>query len=83
MTVERFTLQGTFMAQPGKRQELLEILREAATLMEGAEGCELYEVSTSADENAVHVSEIWRTEADHDASLGLAGVAELIKRARR
>jgi len=80
--VEHFGLQGTFDAHPGKRQQLVDILLEAARLMEAAEGCELYVVSTSADENAVHITEIWRTEADHDASLRIAGVSELIKRAR-
>ncbi len=39
-------------------------------------------VSTSADKDAVFVTEIWRTEADHDASLRIAGVSDLIKRAR-
>ena len=80
--MDHFGLHGKFDAHPGKRQELVDILLEAAGLMEAAEGCELYVVSTSADEDAVHVTEIWRTEADHDASLGIAGVADLIKRAR-
>ena len=80
--MERFGLQGKFDANPGKRHELLDILLEAARLMEAAEGCELYVVSTSADADAVHITEIWRSEADHDASLGIAGVSELIKRAR-
>ena len=82
MNVDHFGLHGKFDAHPGKRQELVDILLEAAKLMEAAEGCELYAVSTSADEDAVYITEIWRSEADHAASLGIAGVSELIKRAR-
>ena len=77
-----FGLHGRFNAQPGKRQELVDILLEAAALMEAAQGCELYVVSTTEDNDAVWVTEIWRTEIDHDASLRVPGVPELIKRAR-
>lgn len=80
--MERFGLHGKLNAQPGKRQQLVDHLLEAATLMEAAAGCELYVVSTSEDDDAVWVTEIWRTEADHDASLRVPGVPELIKRAR-
>jgi quinol monooxygenase YgiN len=81
--MERFALHGKFTARPGKKDELVDQLLEAARLMEAATGCELYAVSTSpADENAVWVTEIWRTEADHDASLSIAGVGELIRRTR-
>ena len=80
--MEHFGLHGKFDAHPGKRQQLVDILLEAAKLMEAADGCLLYVVSTSADEVAVYVTEIWRTEADHDASLRIAGVSDLIKRAR-
>jgi len=52
--------------------------------MQDAPGCELYLVSTSEtdDDDAVWITEIWRTEAGHDASLSLPGVPELIGRAR-
>ena len=57
---------------------------DAARLMEDAPGCELYLVSTSeaGDDDAVWITEVWRSEADHDASLGFAGVQELIGRTR-
>jgi quinol monooxygenase YgiN len=81
--MERFGLHGKLRAQPGKRDQLLEHLLEAAKLMEAVDGCDLYAVSTSpSDDDAVHVTEIWLTEADHDASLSLPGVPELIRRAR-
>ena len=75
-------MHGKLVAQHGMRDQLVEQLLSAAKLMENAEGCELYVVSTSSDDDAVWVTEIWRTKADHDASLAIAGVPELIRRAR-
>jgi len=79
----RFGLHGSLLATPGKRDALVEYMLAAAELMEIAPGCELYLVSTSeADDDAVWITEVWRSEADHDASLSLPGVPELIGRAR-
>ncbi len=79
----RFGLHGSLLATPGQRDALVHHMLEAARLMEDAPGCELYVVSTSeADDDAVWITEVWRTEADHDASLSLPGVPELIGRAR-
>ncbi len=79
----RFGLHGSIVAQPGQRDALLQQMREASRLMHDAPGCDLYLVATSeADDNAVWITEVWRTEADHDASLSLPGVAELIGRTR-
>ena len=79
----RFGLHGSLLAQPGQRDALLEHMLEASRIMHDAPGCDLYQVATSeADDDAVWITEVWRTEADHDASLALPGVAELIGRAR-
>ena len=79
----RFGLHGSILARPGQRDALFEQMREASRLMQDAPGCDLYLVATSeADDDAVWITEVWRTEADHDASLSLPGVAELISRAR-
>lgn len=79
----RFGLHGSLLATPGQRDALVEHMLEAARLMEQAQGCELYLVSTSeTDDDAVWITEIWWSEADHDASLSLPGVPELIGRAR-
>ncbi len=82
--MERFGLHGSLLATPGQRDALVTRMLEAARLMQDAPGCELYLVSTSEtdDDDAVWITEIWRTEADHDASLSLPGVPELIGRAR-
>lgn len=78
-----FALVGSFTAVDGGRDELVACLLEAAGLMSAAPGCETYLVSTCPDDdNAVWVNEVWRSEAEHDASLRMAGVAELIGRAR-
>jgi quinol monooxygenase YgiN len=81
--VPRYGLHGSIRAQPGRREALVEHLLEAARLVSGAPGCELYAVSTSdGTDDEVWVTEIWRTQADHDASLAIPGVRELIGRAR-
>ena len=79
----RFGLQGTLIAQPGQRAGLLEHMTEASRLMQDAPGCDLYLVAVSeADDDMIWITEVWRTEADHLASLSLPGVGELIGRAR-
>lgn len=79
----RFGLHGSLLATPGQRGSLVTHMLEAAGLMKDAPGCDLYLVSTlEADDDAVWITEVWRTEADHDASLSLPGVQELIERAR-
>ena len=79
----RFGLHGSLLAQPGQRDALLGYMLEASRLMHDAPGCDLYLVATSkADDEAVWITEVWRTEADHDLSLSLPGVGELIGRAR-
>jgi len=80
----RFGLHGSLVAQRGQRDALLAHMLQAARLMQDATGCELYLVSTSEadDDDAVWITEVWRSEDDHDASLLLSGVPELIGRAR-
>src|SRR4051794_22511632 len=69
-----------FNAQPGTRGSLVQQLLQAARLMEGAAGCELYLVNTSpADETTVWVTELWEDEEQHRASLSLEGVPALIQ----
>ena len=46
-------------------------------------GCEIYTINISPSEpDAIWVYEVWRTEADHDASLKLDSVRALIALAR-
>jgi quinol monooxygenase YgiN len=77
-----YGLNGSFEAKEGKKTELAEILLEAADLMKSAKGCHLYMISFDKNKpNQVCVTEIWDNQADHDDSLNLPGVRELIGKA--
>jgi quinol monooxygenase YgiN len=81
--MDRFGLHGKLTAQPGQRDALLDVLLQAADLVGAAPGCEIYFVSTSQTEpDAIWVTEVWRSEADHAASLSWPGVKELIVKAK-
>ena len=70
-------------AQPGQRDALLDILLEAAGLVADLPGCEVWIVNTMPDDpDAIWVTEVWRGEADHAASLTGDDVKAVIARAR-
>jgi quinol monooxygenase YgiN len=70
-------------AHPGQRDELLDILLEAAELVANLPGCEVWIVNTMPDDpDAIWVTEVWRSEADHAASLADEGVRAIIAHAR-
>jgi quinol monooxygenase YgiN len=70
-------------AQPGQRDALLAILLEAADLVADLPGCEVWIVNTMPDDqDAIWVTEVWRSEADHAASLTGNDVKAVIARAR-
>ncbi len=76
----RFGLFGKIIAKEGQRDVLVQILLEGLGEMPGNE---LYIISKSATEpDALHVFEVWKTEADHAASLKLERVQALIARAK-
>jgi quinol monooxygenase YgiN len=61
---------------PGKRDEMIRILKESATEMPG---CLSYVVAKdAADENTIWVTEVWDSIASHDASLSLPAVKNAI-----
>ena len=69
-----------FTAKPGQREALVEHLLRAAASVEKAPGCELYIVNTSPTEaECVWVTEIWRSQQEHDASLTVEGVEDAIR----
>lgn len=80
--MEKFGLHGKLKATAGNGEQLASILLEAASLVSGAKGCCLYLVSKDkADKDTVWVTEVWDKKEDHDNSLQVAGVRELIARA--
>ncbi|MBR9917013.1 antibiotic biosynthesis monooxygenase [bacterium] len=78
----KYGLSGSFTAVEGKGGELASILEEAANLMKTAKGCLIYIVGQQSDDkDIVHVFEVWDSKQDHDDSLSIDGVRELIGKA--
>ena len=79
--MSRFGLFGKIDTHPGQRDALVEILLQAAALLHDDAECELYIVSTSPTEPEVlYVTEAWRSQAAHEASLARDDVRALIQR---
>ena len=79
----RFGLHGKLMAHPGQRDALAAILIDAARVVSSLPGCEIYFVSIDEkDPNAIYVTEVWKAEGDHKASLQMPGVRALIEKGR-
>jgi quinol monooxygenase YgiN len=67
-------------AVPGKRDEMIAILKESAANMPG---CLSYVLAKdSSDENLVWVTEVWESAASHDASLSLPSVKNAMPRVK-
>lgn len=82
ITTNNYLLHGKFTAKSGFVDELANILIEASQLVSTAKGCQLYVVSRDKnDPNSVYVTEIWDSKDDHDNSLKIEGVRELIMKA--
>jgi len=78
----KYGLHGKFNTLQGKSEDLAKVLLQAAELMNGAKGCQLYLISKDpTKENEVWVTEVWDSKEEHDASLNTPGVRELIGKA--
>ena len=77
-----YGLFGKIAAQPGRRDDLIGYLLQAAKLLERNRDCVHYVVSSSDEPEAVWVSEVWTDEAAHDASLEPEDIRALIQEAR-
>ena len=81
--MERFAMYGKVLAKAGQRDAMVEILLDAARLLTPLAGCQLYIVNVApAEPDAVWVTELWTSEAEHDASLKMDSVRAVIARAR-
>jgi quinol monooxygenase YgiN len=77
-----YAMTGSLTAQPGKRGELVEILKRAANMVGQMQGCRLYLVTEDAtDESLVVVFEMWEDKSSHDESLKDPHVRALIAEA--
>jgi quinol monooxygenase YgiN len=80
--MSKYLLHGSLSAKKNNQKVLSQILVEASKLMQTAKGCELYTVSLDqSNSQNVWITEIWTTKKDHDNSLSVAGVRELISQA--
>lgn len=78
----KYLLHGSLTAKLNCQTQLANILLQASKLMKTAKGCELYTVSLDPqDSNNVWITEIWTTKKDHQNSLSVDGVRELITQA--
>ena len=68
--MSRIARYGKATAREARGQELAEVLLAAAAELEGDPGCQLYLINRQADKpDVVWVTELWRSQADLDASL--------------
>jgi len=76
-------MYGKVLAQPGRRDDLLEVLLEAAETLGDMPERELYIVNTTPDEpDAIWVTELWASGEAHARSLERDDVRALIQHGR-
>ena len=75
-----YGLIGKMLAAPGKRDELLAILMDNREAMPG---CRSYIIARDpASDEGIWITEVWDSQDQHQASLQLPHVQEMIARAR-
>ena len=79
----RFGLHNVLIAQPGQRDALAQLLLDGTKIVAALPGCEMYVVSVDEkDANTIYVTEVWKTEADHTASLAMPEIRAVIEKGR-
>ena len=80
--MSKYGLHGKLTAKEGYGEKLAAILLDASNLVSSAKGCMLYFVSKDkTDNDSVWITEVWDSKEDHDNSLDVEGVRELISQA--
>jgi len=78
--IEMYGLIVKMTTVPGKREDMIRVLKESATDMPGCFG---YVVAKdAADENVIWVTEVWDSVTSHDESLSLPQVKNAIPQAK-
>ncbi|CAN5625411.1 putative quinol monooxygenase [soil metagenome] len=78
----KYGLHGKLKATSGNGDVLASILLKASNLVASAKGCHLYLVSKDkSNPDSIWVTEVWDSKEDHDNSLKVEGVRELIAQA--
>ncbi len=81
--MSKYAMLGKMKARPGKRAELLGLLLDASKSLDQMEGCELYIIHEAVDdEDTIWITELWRDEEAHAASLRNEQVLAIIGQAR-
>jgi quinol monooxygenase YgiN len=76
-----YFIHGKLTAKAGRRDELADLLINS-TKQGRLKGCRLYVIAKDENEpNTVYVTEIWDSREDHDNSLKLESVREVIVKA--
>lgn len=75
-----YAIIGQMLSSPGKRDELIGYLTEGSADMAGNLSYVIWR--DKADENSIWITEVWKDEASHKASLSLPQVQEAIRKAR-
>jgi len=76
-----YGLQVKFVAHPGKRDELVAILLQAAELLRSNKECIYYLVSTTDSPDDVLITETWTTRTAHIASLEPDAIRAVVRQA--
>lgn len=80
--MKKYGFHGKLIAADGHAEKLSDILIKASELVATAQGCYLYVISIDKTEpNTIWVTEIWENKEDHDNSLKLKEVKNLISQA--
>jgi quinol monooxygenase YgiN len=75
-----YGLIGKMLTAPGKRDEVLAILIDGTAAMPGCQSYVIAEDPTNPE--AIWITEVWDSEASHQASLKLPAVQAAISKAR-
>lgn len=77
-----FLIHGKLTAKAGRTDEYADILLKASQLVSKAKDCKLYVIGKDEDDtSSVYVYEIWNSKEEHDNSLKVERVKELILKA--
>jgi quinol monooxygenase YgiN len=80
--MNKYGLHGKLQATAGNGEKLANILAQASQLVSTAPGCHLYLVSRDLQSpDSIWITEVWESKDDHDQSLLIPGVRELIGQA--
>lgn len=78
-----FGLYGKMRATPGQRDALVAFLMQAADGLRTLDGCYVYIINADpGDPDGIWITEVWRSQAEHQASLSLEAAKTLIAQAR-